>query len=199
MATWPQLSDEVIRSIYMGLAEGALIDEGEKRTDWEGLHPVMNRVAEDRPASIEIDPDAAPWLFANPPENIPEPYRSALIALAENSHPQVRRALVEAMARPANVYGIVETRIGIPRYRRGSKDSLTTREFMARFHGDVSSMMQLEGLTRRAAEIEFAWRYAEEQTGVRRARNSWEELNEGAQGELRAAKEAAYQRVYRNT
>lgn len=167
------------------------VDEGERRTDWAGLHPVMNRLAEDRPAIIEADPNAALWLGANPPKSIPEPYRSALVALASHDSPTVRRAFVAAMVPVTAVPGEIEVRF------KSSRES-DTETFMARFYFDVAEMVRYEGMTRKDAEIEFTWRYAEELTGVLRKRNAWQEVDNVAQGRLRKAQDAAYQRVYRN-
>lgn len=169
----------------------ACVDEGERVTDWDGLHPVMNRPAEDRPAIIEADPNAALWLGVNPPDFIPEPYRSVLVALAAHKSPTVRRAFVEAMVPVTSVPGEIEVRF------KPSRET-DTENFMARFHFDVAEMVRYEGMTRKDAEIEFTWRYAEELTGVVRKRNGWHEVDEVAQARLRKAQDAAYQRVYRN-
>lgn len=54
METWQermaQRAKEAAWYATLSGANGSCTDEGEKRTDWEGLHPVMNRLAEDRPA-----------------------------------------------------------------------------------------------------------------------------------------------------
>lgn len=48
-----QLAKEAAWYATLSGANGWCTDEGERRTDWEGLHPVMNRFAEDRPAVFE--------------------------------------------------------------------------------------------------------------------------------------------------
>src|SRR6478672_12131297 len=103
MKTW-QVDISVLRQVNERLLE-CCVDEGERKTDWEGLHPLLKRVAEDKPAIIEAVPESALWLCANPPDCIPEPYRSALVALAAHQSPSVRRAVVEAMVPVVSVPG----------------------------------------------------------------------------------------------
>lgn len=180
--------NEMLRSAMERLAEGECVDEGERVTDWEGLHPVMQRVAEDRAARIEYDPHAALWLCANPPTSIPEPYRRALVTLAAHPSPTVRRALSEAVAYVVNIPGEVETR------PMASRD-LSTAEFMGQFQSGVAELMRYEGMTRAQAEAEFFWRYAEKQTGIARC---LEGSKNAAQRTLWKAKNAAYMRAYNN-
>lgn len=193
MATWQERmahhAEISLRPVMEGFAEGVCTDEGELPSDWSGLHPVLGREAQQRPARVEYSKDAALWLFENQPAEIPEPYRSALKALAVHPSRVVRDAVAEAFAYKSSDPSIVEVR-PMP-----SKE-LSTAEFMARFDGDVAEMIRYEGLTRKDAEIEFTWRYAEEQTGVSRPSNQWQE---GNYERLRRAQNAAYQRVYRNS
>lgn len=193
MATWQERmarhAEISLRPVMEGFAEGVCTDEGELPSDWSGLHPVLEREAQERPARVEYSKDAALWLFENPPPEIPEPYRSVLKALAVHPSPVVRDAVAKAFAYKSSDPNIVEVR-PIP------SRELSTAEFMGRFHSDVAEMMRYEGMTRKDAETEFTWRYAEEQTGVSRPSNPWQE---GNFEKLRKAQDAAYQRVYRNT
>lgn len=56
MATWQERMQEAADQAYWQVtlsgACGWCVDEGERVTDWIGLHPVMNRLAEDRPAEF---------------------------------------------------------------------------------------------------------------------------------------------------
>jgi hypothetical protein len=179
---------EILRPLMEQLAEGGCVDEGERATDWEGLHPVMRRKAEDRAARVEYDPGAAPWLFANPPESIPDPYRRAMIALAANPSRTVRRALCDAMAGVTSIPGELEVRPTASR-------QTSTAEFMEDLHWGVAALTRYEGLERTQAETEYLWRYAEKQTGIFRCP---QRSKNAAQKKLRNAKNAAYMRAYNN-
>ncbi|MEG3182493.1 hypothetical protein [Novilysobacter erysipheiresistens] len=178
--------DESLPGVMGSLAEGGPVDEGEKTTDWQGLHPTMNRLAEDRPALVEFDRDARAWCIDHLPESAAA---RALQKLIRHSSPKVRLAALDSLWDDPKIPGVIESR------PTPSRD-LSTAEFMAQFDSDVAELMHDKGMTRLEAETEFFWLYAEMQTNITRCP---ERSKNAAQEKLNKAKDAAYHRAYRNS
>lgn len=162
MDTWQEnmkvRAEEARRDATLSGANGSCTDEGEKRTDWEGLHPVMNRLAEDRPAVFKYSRldalEVARW----------GDYGEYAQHCANSKDLKKQREVADyiANANSARLAGVTV----IPDV---TERQLGKAEFFARRAAGVEQLMQFGTYaTRRDAELEWMMKEAELATSFSR-------------------------------
>ena len=139
-------------------ANGWCTDEGERRTDWEGLHPVMNRCAEDRPAVFEYSRlDALAVARSG--------YLGEYAKADANSKDlKAQKKVADFLADPE-----AARRAGVTVLVDVTERQLGKGEFFARRAEGVEQLLKHGRFTnRRAAELEWMERQAVYETGFTR-------------------------------
>lgn len=198
MTTWQERMAEMVsparmRPLMEALAAGGPVDEGERITDWEGVHPIMNRLAEDRPARVEWDADARLWLIENPDESVPAewsaPLRKAVrAARSKNDHVALQR-IAQSFENP-EWRPVARDVADVPDYGpSGDASDLAAVDFYTEVEAGAEQLV-LQGWPRHAYPAqEYMRRKAEEKSGWRRVYAS--------QGGERSEKEAEYLRLFK--
>lgn len=179
MEPWQERMTELAREAawYATLsgANGWCTDEGERRTDWEGLHPVMNRFAEDRPAEFRYSRlDALAVARSG--------YLGEYAKADANSKDlKAQKKVADFLANPK-----AAKRAGVTVVVDIEDRQLGKAEFFARRAAGVKQLMAHGRFaTERDAELEWMMRQAEVETGFTR-------------DDPNPARERRVKRVYRN-
>jgi hypothetical protein len=162
METWQermaQRAKEAAWYATLSGANGWCTDEGEKRTDWKGLHPVMNRLAEDRPAGFEYSRLDALTVARSG-------YMGEVVqAFANSKDRKLQMAVADFLAQPD-----AAKRAGVTVVVDVTEQQLGKAEFFARRAAGVEVLMRHGRFaTRRDAELEWMEHEAVSETGFTR-------------------------------
>ncbi len=197
MGTWQErmraLADEAIRPVMERLAQGAEVDEGERPTDWEGLHPELNRYAEDRPARVEWDADARLWLIENAEESVPAEFRAALRAAVRDARARKDYVALQRIAadfeNPAWVPNAKNAE-DVPEYAAdGDARDLKTVDFYTEVMAGAATLVRDGWSRHKWPEREYMRRKAAEEA-------RWSRSGRAERGSDKSEKEIAFDKAF---
>jgi hypothetical protein len=183
---------EHIRPIMERLAEGEPVDEGERATDWEGLHPETKRFARDRPARVEWDAEARLWLIENADDIVPAEFRAALraaiqAARAKKDYVELQR-IATTFESPDWVPRSIDPEDVIEYEPDGDARDLAGDDFYTAVVRGAAELVEKGWSRHNYPELECLRKMAENESGWRRATKS-------DSGE-RSSQEVHYHKLY---
>lgn len=198
MARWQDrmaelVSVDALRPLMESLAAGGCTDEGEKVTDWEGLHPGMNRYAEDRKARVEWDADARLWLVENADASVPAEYRAAMrsivrVARARKYH-RILQRIAASFEDPDWVPSAKDPE-DAPEYApKGDARDLKTKDFYGEVVAGAAALVRDGWSPHKYPEREHMRRMAAKEV-------NWQRANRAERGAEKDGKEIAFDKAF---